>query len=291
MASMRMLVFVTMLFCLFKVGFTGAPPGIKFSTSNSGSNNKIRAGYYSQATLWHGVKARFGIWDINNDVDRLSSSGAYIGATNQSPGLEMIAAGFHVNPSLYGDKSLHFFTYWTTTNDYSTGCYNNLCPGFVLQNGASFVPGATSVRMFSKYDKEEFLLVLNIKKDEKTGDWSLYIEDSRGRELLGWWPKTLFKSLSNHAETIEWTGFVSHDSKERRPPMGSGRFANELNNRAASISDCFGFDEHGNGFEGKDYKPLANIDKPACYSVSQWYQTKHSAQRHFFYGGPGGCTQ
>ncbi|XP_078151145.1 protein neprosin-like [Carex rostrata] len=233
MASMRMLVFVTMLFCLFKVGFTGAPPGIKFSTSNSGSIIKIRAGYYSKAILWHGVKARFGIWDIN-DVDPLSSSGVYLAATNQSPGLEMIAAGFHVNPSLYHDNKLHFFTYWTTRNDYSTGCYNTLCPGFVIQPGEDLFPGVTIDPPYSSYGVRELDLTIQIKKDEKTGDWSLYKQYRTGERIL---PKTLFKSLASHAETIEWTGFVSHDRKERSPSMGSAHHARELNYKAASIED------------------------------------------------------
>ncbi|KAF3341960.1 hypothetical protein FCM35_KLT00598 [Carex littledalei] len=123
-----------------------------------------------------------------------------------------------------------------------------------------------------------------ISQDEKTGDWSLYREDPEGigeRKLLGWWPGSLFKSLSDHAEIIQWTGVVSYGNTERTPSMGSGRFASELNRRAASFTDCFGFDANGNGFEGKDYKPVANIDIPACYSVSEWYHTEHSAQRDF----------
>ena len=112
---------------------------------------------------------------------------------------------------------------------------------------------------------------------------------SGGMTLLGYWPMELFKSLSNHANIIQWIGFVSKDSKANNPLMGSGHFANELNNKAASFSDCFGFDEYGDGFEYRDYYPVAKIDEPNCYSVSEWYHTKHSAQRHFFYGGPGRC--
>ncbi|XP_078176541.1 protein neprosin-like isoform X2 [Carex rostrata] len=277
---MRMLVFVTMLYCPFKVGCNVV---------------RTEAGFYSRATLWHGIKARFGIWEIP-DVQNNSTSGSYIAAFNQSPWAQEIAAGFHVHPSLYGDNKLHFFTHWISIiNQLPAGCFNELCPGFVVADGNNLYPGQSIDPPFSTYGQEEIQIILRIKKDERTGDWSLYREDKGGpiggMTLLGWWPKTLFNSLSNQADAIEWTGFATYDNNVRRPPMGSGHFANELNNRAASFSDCFGFDKDGNGFEDKNYNPIAIADKPGCYSVSEWYHTKHNAQRHFFYGGPGGCTQ
>ncbi|XP_078153679.1 putative disease resistance RPP8-like protein 2 [Carex rostrata] len=60
--------------------------------------------------------------------------------------------------------------------------------------------------------------------------------------------------------------------------MGSGHFANELNNKAASFSDCFGFDENGDGFEDRDYYPVAKIDEPNCYSVSEWSMVQVSSR-------------
>ena len=61
----------------------------------SSNTETIEAGFYSKATPWHGVKARFGIWEIP-DVKPHLSSGSYIAAINDYPALEIIAAGFHV---------------------------------------------------------------------------------------------------------------------------------------------------------------------------------------------------
>lgn len=110
-----------------------------------------------------------------------------------------------------------------------------------------------------------------------------------GMTLLGWWPGSLFKYLSDHAEIIQWSGVVNYNYNEPSPSMGSGHFSGELDGKAASFIDCFGFDENGYVYE-EYYTPITFEDKPDCYDVSKWYETKHSARRHFFYSGPGGCS-
>jgi Neprosin len=121
----------------------------------------------------------------------------------------------------------------------------------------------------------------------------LYREDLGGpiggMTLLGWWPGSLFKYLSNHAEIIQWAGIVTYSINKLSPPMGSGHFSSELKWKATSFTDCFGFDEYGYIYED-DYEALTYGDKLECYDVSKWHETKHSAQHHFFYGGPSGCT-
>lgn len=133
--------------------------------------------------------------------------------------------------------------------------------------------------------------LLHHVQDEHSGDWSLYREDHNGLVLLGWWPKKLFKYLSEKAEIIQWVGFVSHDSNERSPSMGSGHPPMELEGKAAWFSDCFGLDESGEVYED-NYDPVKYyIDRPNCYNVSEWYVSdEQEARRHFFYGGPGGCS-
>lgn len=119
----------------------------------------------------------------------------------------------------------------------------------------------------------------------------MYTEDLSGKVvLLGWWPGKLFKYLSEKAEIIQWTGFASHYSNETSPSMGSGHFSRELEGKAASFNDCIGFDQFGEVYEEK-YDPVKYyIDRPDCYDVSEWYESKQEAGRHFFYGGPGGCS-
>ncbi|XP_078166199.1 protein neprosin-like [Carex rostrata] len=290
---------------ILQLGLTGGQQATK-SAENPSSDGSSKeelyiythdAGYRTKGlhgtTPWHGVRAEITVWEIP-DVQHLSSSGAYIAAINESPGLELITAGWHVNPSLYNDSKVHFFTYWTTTSDYSTGCYNKNCPGFVEANGSNLYPGEAFHPPLSTYNGEQRGITIRIKKDERTGDWSLYREDLGGpiggMTLLGWWPGTLFKYLSENADVIQWAGFVTHNYNKTSPSMGSGHFSSELDGKAASFNDCFGFDQKGRIVD--DYFNLSIYeDKPDCYDVSPWYHTKHVAKRHFFYGGPGGCSE
>jgi Neprosin len=109
--------------------------------------------------------------------------------------------------------------------------------------------------------------------------------------LLGWWPKTLFTSLSYHAAVVEWTGAVYHRETERSPPMGNGHFSSELNRRAASFKQIYAFNIRGGVFDPEPFEVTPYVDRGDCYTVSPLYHTQHSDASHFFYGGPGGCPE
>ncbi|KAF3331184.1 hypothetical protein FCM35_KLT04538 [Carex littledalei] len=220
----------------------------------------------------------------------MSSSSAYIAAHNFGEnGGETIIAGVHVDPGLYKNYDLRFFTYW---NSGMKGCFNVNCPGFVVADGANLYPGQ-ALTPLSTYGGPERYITIRIKKDEDRGDWSLYREDEGGpiggMTLLGWWPKTLFTSLSSHATIVEWTGTVVHPETEISPSMGSGHFSSELNSKAASFKQIFAFNIHGGVFfEPNEVTPF--MDRDDCYTVSSLYYSQHSDGSHFFYGGPGGCS-
>ncbi|KAJ3681383.1 hypothetical protein LUZ60_015872 [Juncus effusus] len=246
------------------------------------------AGYFALGK-WHGVGARINVWGIPG-VQAQSMSSAFIAARNQG---EMVAAGIHVYPGLYKNKDLRFFTYWTTDDGVLTGCYNTNCKGFIAADGANARPGQALAPPFSVYNGEQKYITLRIKKDEQTGDWSLYREDQGGpiggMTLLGWWPKTLFKGLSDYATKIEWKGQASYHFEEKSPPMGSGHHAEEYEGKSAFFKNILGFD-----LRGKSIDPQANdvtriIDKPECYDTSCWFKGKHDGC-YFFYGGPSGCS-
>ena len=111
-----------------------------------------------------------------------------------------------------------------------------------------------------------------------------------GMTLLGWWPSSLFVDLSKFADAIQWAGATSHSGNETSPSMGSGHFSSELEGKAAFFNDCFGYNSWGAEEKGS-YHLFALEDKSDCYTVSPWYETHHAAGRHFFYGGPGGCSE
>ncbi|KAJ3675313.1 hypothetical protein LUZ60_004355 [Juncus effusus] len=235
------------------------------------------------------------VWEIT-DVKPKSYSSAYISASNyeQDRG-ELIAAGVHVYPSLYRNYDLRFFTYWTTDDGVSTGCYNYYCPGFVIANNSNLHPGQALAKPLSSYDNDTRYITIRIKKDEQTGDWSLYREDQGGpiggTTLLGWWPKTLFKGLADYATKIEWAGEVDYLSDELGPSMGSGHFSGEDEGKAAYFDDIVGFDSIGLRFTPLVKDVSSETDKEECYDVSDWrVRSFFHGGSYFYYGGPGGCT-
>ncbi|KAJ3691122.1 hypothetical protein LUZ61_020286 [Rhynchospora tenuis] len=183
----------------------------------------------------------------------------------------------------------------TTKDGTIKGCYNDYCPGFVIANGSNLLPGQ-GLAPLSNYGGETRYITVRIKKDEKTGDWSLYREDQGGpiggMTLLGWWPQSLFKSLSDRANVIQWTGEVNYQYNETGPSMGSGHFSDEHEGKAAIFSEVYGFDGFGSIYNNY-YNPIPFVDKSECYNISPWYGSvvdKPKRSHHFFYGGPSGCS-
>ncbi|KAF9591664.1 hypothetical protein IFM89_005245 [Coptis chinensis] len=60
-----------------------------------------------------------------------------------------LQAGWMVSPNIAGNSDTRLFIFWAV--DYNTGCYNQLCPGFVqvhsslssIALGSRFIPTST----------------------------------------------------------------------------------------------------------------------------------------------------
>ncbi|KAK3183036.1 hypothetical protein Dsin_030322 [Dipteronia sinensis] len=89
---------------------------------------------------------------------------------------------------------------WTADSGATTGCYNQLCAGFV-STSTEITPGflvrPTSVYGFEQYDSK-FL----IYQDRPTGNWWLVV--SKDNKFVGYWPKELFNNLISGTETVAW---------------------------------------------------------------------------------------
>ncbi|WRX19034.1 Neprosin - like 6 [Theobroma cacao] len=92
------------------------------------------------------------------------------------------------------------------------GCYNMLCTGSVQVNKA--IPLGFILHNISVYGGQKFDFGYFISQIQGIGDFNMNI---------GYWPKSLFSSLSNAATQLTWGGGVFSSN----PPMGSGHFAEE----------------------------------------------------------------
>ncbi|CAN1295446.1 hypothetical protein LINPERPRIM_LOCUS22825 [Linum perenne] len=132
-------------------------------------------------------------------------------------GVDSIAAGWTVNPSLYRDHEPRMFIYTNTKNSH---CYNTYCPGFIITRSDTpldFVLKPQTVIGGPRFEKYFYIG----KKDTKNGDWVLVIGATR--ITMGYWPNKIFTNLRNPANYIEWGGEVYSPQGTPPPQMGSGR--------------------------------------------------------------------
>ncbi|KAF7850102.1 hypothetical protein BT93_L5859 [Corymbia citriodora subsp. variegata] len=171
-------------------------------------DNKIentKYGAYGRTSIYNITVARgqfssHNIWIQNGSIDHVS----------------MIVAGWTVSPQLYGDTLSHFFTYWTG-DGYRDGCFNLLCPGFVLVDRRAIFNTPLNG---STYGGQQYELAILVQQDLKTGNWWLMIGYPPAK--VGYWPMEIFSNLQNGALVTAWggTGFAGSDGV--CPPIGSG---------------------------------------------------------------------
>ncbi|GLT69009.1 hypothetical protein SLA2020_411950 [Shorea laevis] len=141
------------------------------------------------------------------------------------PGVHVntIQFGWMVYPKIFGDNKTRTFASWTTARE--TGCINNLCSGFVQVNPTFPLGYVLNLKENSIYGGQQYVVRCIIFKDPKSGNWWL-AHDNIG-QTVGYWPNSLFTSLSSSASEISWGGGVFNDINEDSPPMGSGHFAED----------------------------------------------------------------
>ncbi|KAL6861252.1 hypothetical protein ACP4OV_016952 [Aristida adscensionis] len=174
---------------------------------------------YRDSVLTGGM-ATFDVYALPN-VNINDRSASRITVVNVDPAYETIQAGWMVNPSVYGDTKTHFFTGWTAKRKGSTvGCWDLRCDGFVPVNYAPITPGDI-------LDTNNSLLKITIKifKSKDDGDWWLHFGyDNNNLRPVGYWPKSLFTSLVDHANGILWGGYTGSYPGKASPPMGNGQW-------------------------------------------------------------------
>ncbi|CAN0898112.1 hypothetical protein LINGRAHAP2_LOCUS19532, partial [Linum grandiflorum] len=192
-------------------------------------------------------------------------------------GIDSIAAGWTVNPSLYPDNEPHFFIY---TNTKSSHCYNTYCPGFVITS--SKLPLDLLLKPYSTIGGEPLVSDFYIGQDATSGDWFL-----RWRSdgiTMGFWPRKIFTNLVNSANYIEWGGEVYSPPDTIPPPMGSG----ELYNPPKVWDNCFAEEV---SLVDENYKLDINPASCITYHTSERYNiidegfVSPAYQRVIFYGG------
>ncbi|CAA7025953.1 unnamed protein product [Microthlaspi erraticum] len=218
---------------------------------------RVQAGDYSTAQIWmiSGTSATF----------------------------ESIEAGWMVNPGVFGDSRTRLFTYWTKDGYTSTGCFNLLCSGFVQTSEKLLLGGA--VQPVSRTSGDQYQIFVGMSLDPASGNWWL----SCGKNLVGYWPGTLFSSLQHRSGLVKWGGEVNSANVGMTKPhtktaMGSGQWPLHLF-REACYHTNIRIEDSSSQIKYPQY--LSEFaDEPNCYSTMLHRDTDTSEPKLFF-GGPG----
>ncbi|KAF5207740.1 putative NEP-interacting protein [Thalictrum thalictroides] len=227
---------------------------------------------------YYGAQAIIGIY--NPSVSYGQASEVMISISNGPP-LNNIDVGWTVNPILYGDYRTRLFTRWT--GSHNTGCYNTNCPGFVQTNNK--IPLDNHLWPISTYGGDQHGLAFSIFQNNETNDWWLNI----GGSTLGYWPASLFDSLSTNATSIVWGGAThSPVAAIYKAQMGSGRFPDEGYGKACFFSHIQLVNEKTSNVFTEPSFVTTSADKPLCYNVNGNAKIGDGTGYSFFFGGPGG---
>ncbi|XP_049369290.1 uncharacterized protein LOC125834142 [Solanum verrucosum] len=214
-------------------------------------------------------------------LGQYSSATIFLRSADDAPNLEQIHAGWIVHPKLYGDGRTRLYSHWTIDGGQKTGCYNNICPGFVQLD--SEVPIDYAFPKISRPMYGDVELKIQIYKDE---DYYLFIQSMF---VIGFWPETIFNELKNGSQIVRYGGKAYTPAGEpHSPPMGSGAF--QLND--PQITCHMRQVLYGVG-ENQDVQPnvsLVETHDSRCYHAGSEYNAYDGYwDYNFLFGGPGFC--
>ncbi|XP_068640721.1 protein neprosin-like [Aristolochia californica] len=228
---------------------------------------------------FYGANAVINLWNpLIRDSHQYSSTQIQLINGAHGP-LNVIQAGWIVNPAFFNDSVARFFGYWTADGYQKTGCFNYLCQGFVQSH--RWIPLGAKFQNYSIYGGDQKETIISVKLD-LIKNWWLFVNDW----AIGYWPLNIFTQMDG-ADTITWGGEVSNPNMgSPMPEMGSGHWPTEGWTKACYMRNL--------QILTPDYKLLdaptdtdIQIDLPKCYSLAD-HGNSGPWRRNFYLGGSGG---
>ncbi|PIA27015.1 hypothetical protein AQUCO_08400052v1 [Aquilegia coerulea] len=168
-----------------------------------------------------------------------------------------------------------------------TGCYNTICPGFVQIDPST--PLGTVLEPISVAFGPQYEIGIEVYQDKVTGNWWLVVGSQR--QMVGYWPKSIFTSLSSFADKIVWGGAGHMKGKVHSyPDIGSGRWPEDGYGKAGYFRQIQlrSLKTKGFGYDDVDGSMIDVFsDYLNCYKTSGFVNLTGGGYS-FFYGGGGG---
>ncbi|KAK9692347.1 hypothetical protein RND81_09G257900 [Saponaria officinalis] len=197
-----------------------------------------------------------------------------------SRGDESIEGGWMVNPALFGNDEAHLYVRYSVG---TSGCINTKCPGFIqASNGIRL---GSRPQSYSQIGGRQFVWRFSIFKHKSDGNWWFSMSWETQWHHVGFWPSSLFTSLNDFADQVQWGGEISDPNLvEPAPVMGSGARVDEYNPQVnAYFEHIIVVDEDRNFIQPKD--TVKFYDCPNIYRVDDAGDRGGDIGRVFCYGG------
>jgi hypothetical protein len=225
----------------------------------------------------NGGDSRLNVWkpDPSPGVFSLSQHW-YTGGAGDSK--QTVEGGWQVYPGKYDTKNPALFIFFTPDN-YTSGCYNLDCTGFVQVNNAWVLGGSltpTSTDGGTQY-------IIRMQWQLYKGNWWLFVQGKGNYVAVGYYPGSLFGGgqMAKHAQFVKYGGETASDSSGSAGQMGGGNFANTGWSHAAYQRTIYYIDtslvSHWTNLS-------ANQTTSSCYTIDMHNNTGGSWATYFYFG-------
>lgn len=252
---------------------------VSYIVSGCGGSSTHRWAHAFQGVTNHGGDSVLNVWKPNSSPGVFALSQHWYTA-GSGKSLQTVEGGWQVYPAKYNTSNPVFFIFYTPDN-YSSGCYNLDCSGFVQVNNSWVLGGSLSP--VSTSGSAQY--VIRMQWQLYQGNWWLFVKGSGDYIAVGYYPGSLYKKgpLATAAQEIDYGGETASDDSGNAGNMGSGQFASAGWSHAAYQSTIYYIDTNQVG-QWASLNPSQAT--PTCYSVDLHNKTAGSWATYFYFGGP-----
>lgn len=226
-----------------------------------------------------GGDSRLNVWRPNSSPGVFSlSQHWYVGGSGDNK--QTVEGGWQVYPNKYGTNNPVLFIYYTPDN-YSSGCYNLDCGGFVQVDNTWVLGGTLSP--VSTDGGTQYIIRMQWQLYE--GNWWLFVKGSGDYIAVGYYPGALFGGgqLTSHAEYVKYGGETASDDSGNAGEMGSGNFASTGWSHAAYQRTIYYIDT---SLVSQWTTLSAHQPTSSCYTIDLNNNTGGSWVNRMYFGGP-----
>lgn len=194
-------------------------------------------------------------------------------------GTQTVEAGWQVYPDKWGGNNAALFIFYTP-NNYTDGCYNVECSGFVqVANNVYLGSGFTN---YSTRDGGQWGFNIQVQRNTD-GNWWLFYRGPGEYIPFGYYPGGLYGTgqLSRNADRIGWGGEDTGEPSALQE--GSGALPTEGWGKAAYHDVVFYIDTN----RTSQWTNLFKIEDPGdCYKTEITNAGANRPKTFFYFGGP-----